>query len=302
VIDAGEPVAAVPARLVSVDGQSIGDRTLDEDERRFSRTEFSLTWAREMPPYTTLLQGKWWKGTPDQPQISVGQFAARALRLRPGALLVFQAGGKEISGTVANVRETESIRPGSNNQFIFSPAALEGLPVTYVGSIRARADALPLLQKKLFEEFPTVTSVNITEILAVIQRMLDRVSLVIQFVAAFAILTGIVVLASSVASTRYRRVREAVLLKTLGARRAQVVTVQAVEFATIGLLGGLAGCVFASWLASFLLGRLFKTDYEFRWMPLVITVVATPLFTILAGWLASRSILRQKPLEVLREE
>ncbi len=302
VFDAGEPVAAVPARLVSVDGRNIGDRILDEDERRFSRTEFSLTWAREMPRYTTLLQGKWWKGKPDRPQISVGQFAARSLRLRPGALLVFQAGGKEIGGTVANLRETESIRPGSNNQFIFSPGALEGLPVNYVGSIRARADALPLLQKRLFEEFPTVTSVNITEILAIIQRMLDRVSLVIQFVAGFAILTAIVVLASSVASTRYRRVREAVLLKTLGARRAQVVIVQAVEFATIGLLGGLAGSVFASWLASILLGRLFKTDYEFRWMPLAVTVLVTPVLTVLAGWLASRSILSQKPLEVLREE
>ncbi|MBI2822677.1 MAG: ABC transporter permease [Acidobacteria bacterium] len=301
VVDPGEPVAAAPGRLISVDGEPASDRAGGEGGRRFSRIDFSLTWAREMPPDTTLVRGEWWTGQPHTPEVSVGQFAAESLRLEPGSRLVFLSAGKTIEGIVANVRETDSLRPGANNQFIFSPGALDGLPLTYVANVRVDPAALPLLQKGLFERFPGVTSINILEMVTVIQQLVDRISLIIQFVAAFAIAAAVAVLASSVASSRQRRLREAVLLKTLGATRRKVAAIHLVEFATTGLLAGVAGTLCASGLTSFLLDRLFDTRYQFHWGPSTAAVGATVLLVAATGWLAGRSALQHKPLEVLRE-
>ncbi|MBI4456393.1 MAG: ABC transporter permease [Acidobacteria bacterium] len=301
VLTAGEAVAVVPARLISIDGEDIANRNLDEDERRFSRTEFSLTWARDLPPHTILLQGTWWQGRPASPEISIGQFAARTLQLRLGSKLIFRSVEKEVMGIVTSVRETESVQPGANNQFIFSPRALDALPANYVANVRARVDELPVLQQALFEKFPTITSVNISQVLVVVQRLVDRISVVIEFVAALAIAAGIMVLASSVASSRSQRVKEAVLLKVLGATRRKVVAIQAIEFAAIGLLAGLMGSAFANGLAYLLLDHLFHTEYRFLWMPLAVTIFATALLVITTGWLASASILKQKPLAALRE-
>jgi putative ABC transport system permease protein len=305
VLAAGEPVAAAPARLVSVDGQSPQDRIRTdrgEDERRFSRPEFSLTWARDMPPQTTLLLGRWWKGEPAPAEISVGQFAAEALQMKLGSRLVFQSGARKIEGVVSSVREIESIAPaGSNNQFIFSPGALQGLPQTYVGNVRAHPDGIPALQKALFEKFPTVTSIDVHDVLTLIRGLVDRIALVIQLVAGFAVAAGAVVLASGVVASRQRRLREAVLLKTLGATRRTVAVMHGVEFASIGLLAGLVGSLGATILTWLLLRRVFQTEFQFDWPSVLAATGATALLAVTSGWLAGLSIRRQKPIEILRE-
>jgi putative ABC transport system permease protein len=127
------------------------------------------------------------------------------------------------------------------------------------------------------------------------------VTLIVRFLAAFSILSGLVILASSVASTRFRRIREVVVLKTLGARRARVAAVFGVEFMVLGLLAGCVGVIFANLLTVILLHRLDVT-YRLQWPAAVAAAAGTALLAVLTGWLVSIRILGQRPLEVLREE
>lgn len=156
-------------------------------------------------------------------------------------------------------------------------------------------------QTALFKQYPGVTSIDVGQVLVRIQELLNKVSSIIRFVAVFAIVSGIIILASSVAATRHQRIREAILLKALGATRRQVVRIQAAEFLIIGSCAGLVGGILAAIAAYFLLGKLLDTEFEFQWIPLVTGVAATALLSIGTAWLASRGVLNHKPLEILRE-
>jgi putative ABC transport system permease protein len=124
---------------------------------------------------------------------------------------------------------------------------------------------------------------------------------VIRFLAGFSILAGAVILASSVASTRFRRIREVVVLKTLGATRARIAQVFSVEFLVLGLLAGVVGAIFANLLAQVLLHRM-QVTFHLSWGAAGAAVGCTALLAVITGWAASFRILGQKPLEVLREE
>jgi putative ABC transport system permease protein len=248
-----------------------------------------------------VIEGSWWSSEPGAPAISVGEGAARRLKIGVGSTLEFLSSGRTVTGKVANLRETEFSRPGSNNQFIFSPGSLDGLSASYVGNIRARPSAIPSLQRDLYTHAPNVTAIDVGQILDTVQKLLDQVSNVIRFISAFAILGGILILASSVMATRFQRVREAVLLKTLGATRAQVVRIQAAEFLILGGFAGAIGCLLAAAAANYLLGTELETDFTFRWIPMMIGTVGTAAVAVATGWISSRGILDHKPLEVLRE-
>jgi len=134
-----------------------------------------------------------------------------------------------------------------------------------------------------------------------VRAVVIQITYVIQFLAAFSIFAGVIILASSIAGTRYRRIREVVVLKTLGATRMRIATVFSIEFAVLGLVAGLVGVIFANIIARVLLTRL-TVVYHFRWTSTLGVLLGTAVLTVLTGWIASHRILGQKPLEVLREE
>jgi putative ABC transport system permease protein len=300
-IDAGVPIPAIPSRLRSVDGKSVDQLGLEANARNYLRHEFTLTWSAAVPPDTRLIEGQWWKAPFQEPMISVGERAAGSLKLQIGNILEFQAAGKILRGRVVNIRSTEFDRPGTNNQFIFSPGALKDFPASYVGAIRMMPAEVARFQKTLFSRFPNITSIDIGQVLVRVQELLDKISTVIRFIAFLAIVAGLTLLASSVAATRHQRIREAMILRTLGATRTQVARIQAVEFLVIGLAAGLLGGLLAAVTSHFLLGRLLNTDFEFRWLPFLSGTLGTAALAITTGWIACRGVMNHKPLEVLRE-
>ena len=123
----------------------------------------------------------------------------------------------------------------------------------------------------------------------------------VQFLAGFSIFAGLVILASAIAGTRYRRIREVVVLKTLGATRGRIAAIFSIEFATLGLVAGLVGLVFAN-ISSHVLLHKMELDYRFLAGENLLVWVTVAALTVATGWLASFRVLGQKPLEVLREE
>jgi putative ABC transport system permease protein len=292
---------SVAAQIATIDGIPLEQVPLEEGARRFLNTQFILTWARDIPPATLILEGTWWKPDPAEPLVSVQEFAAQALGLKVGSILEWTALGGNVRARVANIRRTDAVRVGANNQFILSPGTLDNLSAVYYGALRVKPERVAAVQARIFEQFPTVTVINAADILEVIQGVMDRVSLAVRFVSGFAIFGGLVVLASSIAGTRYRRMREVAILKTVGARRGTLVRMFCMEFAVIGSAAGLVGGALAAIASAILIGQLLDTPYKFTWMPVFGAAAITAVLTVITGWLASYGILNRKPLDILRQ-
>ncbi|MGH9598766.1 MAG: FtsX-like permease family protein, partial [Terracidiphilus sp.] len=157
------------------------------------------------------------------------------------------------------------------------------------------------MERALFALYPTITVINVADVLDRIDSVVNQITFVVRFLAGFSIVAGLMILASSIASTRFRRTREAVVLKTLGATRMRIVRTFSVEFSVLGLLGGAVGVVFANVLTRELLHRL-GIQFHIEWYAAAITLAGTAALAMATGWIASYRILGLRPLEVLREE
>jgi putative ABC transport system permease protein len=227
---------------------------------------------------------------------------ADRLNLHPGDRITFSAQDQTIVATVSALYESDGQHAFSRAEFILPRPVLQSLPVVWYGGVHCVPSATGQLRRVLYEHYPTVTVIDVAATVETVRQVLLQITYVIQFLAAFSTFAGIVILASAIAGTRYRRIREVVVLKTLGATRPRIAAIFSVEFAVLGLIAAAVGLVFANALARVLLVRVFHFSY--RWHPAwnAAALFGTALLTVVAGWLASHRVLGQKPLEVLRDE
>ncbi len=295
-------VPSVAGRLLEIDGELVAKRKLDGPGRRFMR-ERSVTWADKIPENTEVKQGQWWtRWSKEAPEVSISEEAARILAIKPGTQTVWTVQGRRLAARVAAIHVTETVRPGSNIDFIFTPQALDGLPVLYFGGVRVRPKDIAPLQRTMYQRFPSVSVINVADVLDRVQEVVDQIALVVRFISGFSILAGIIILASSVAGTRFRRIREVVILKTLGATRRRVSAIYSVEFLLLGLAAGIMGSAMAVGFSNLILKKVLETSYRFDVIPNLVAIGASAVIANVAGWLASYRILDQKPLEALRNE
>ncbi len=293
---------AVAARLVGIDGVPVTEHQLgDGIRRRFTNTR-SVTWEAEQPSDVTVLEGAWWSKGTKEPVVSIEEEAARTLEIEVGAKLELESNGRPIHARVVAIHRVDAMRSTPSAEFVFNPEALAGLPEVYYGGVRMQPSAVGGLQRAVFAKFPTITVVNIADALSIAQQVVDQIALVIRFLSGFAILAGAIILAASVAGTRFRRVREVVILKTLGATRRHVRRVFSIEFTALGGVAGLLGALLATAFSDLVLKRLLGAKFEIDPVAAGIAILGTAVLANLSGWLASFRILQQKPLEILREE
>ncbi|MGA2588605.1 MAG: FtsX-like permease family protein [Bryobacteraceae bacterium] len=296
-----EVVAAVQVRLVSVNGTPVEKLGLQEWGRRFLRSR-SVTTSPARPRATEILSGAWWDEHPSAPQVCASEEAARILHLKAGMMLEWSAWGKTLRTKLACIQRTDSVRMNARFEFIFSPGSLDGFPAIYYGSLRVKPRDVAAVQRAVYEKMPTITVINMADVLEIVQQVVDQIALVVRFVSAFTIVAGAIILASSVAGTRFRRIREVVILKTLGATRRRVAGIFSMEFLVLGGAAGLLGSALATGFAALVVKRLLKADFHFDPAADLSAIALTALVANAAGWLASYRILGQKPLEVLRDE
>jgi putative ABC transport system permease protein len=302
-----EIVPVVSSRLLAIDGTPLAQLKLPHMGR--AGQGLNLTWAPAPdapPPGDKVVKGKWWTAqqsadAADHPLVAIERDRAGRLNVHPGDTVTFSAQDDRFTATVAALYEADSRHAFSRAEFVFPEAVLKGLPTVWYGGVHCAPEATSELRRVLYEHFPTVTVIDVAATLETIRQVLLQITYVIQFLAAFSIFAGIVILASAIAGTKYRRIREVVVLKTLGATRSRIAAIFSIEFAVLGLIAGAVGLVFANLLAR-TLTRVLHFDYNFQpWFNLGCWVAVGAL-TVIAGWLASNRVLGQKPLEVLREE
>lgn len=300
-----ELIPVVTSRVMAIDGVPAADIKTKNFPHRMLQN-ISLTYADSTPPGASVVEGKWW--SPSQaadsgahPLIAVSKNQADRLGLRVGSTITFNTQGKQFDATVAALTKSDGQHAYSRADFILPPLALAGQPAIWYGGVHAIPSRVGELQRQLYAVYPTVTVINVAQALETIRSVVIQIIYVVQFLAGFSIFAGIVILASSIAGTRYRRIREVVVLKTLGATRSRIATIFSIEFAVLGLVAGLVGIGFADLIVHYLLRTLtIPSQVEWGWN--LLGLATTAALTVATGWIASHRILGQKPLEVLREE
>jgi putative ABC transport system permease protein len=297
--DKPEMIPIVSSRIVSVDGKPLDALEVKHYPKRFLRS-VSVSWADAPPPGTKVAQGKWWQDA-SSPGLAVVDHVAQRLQLHLGSQITFAVGSKQIPAQVAAIYKVDGEHAFARSEFILASGLLRDQPAVWYGAVHVKRAAIPDMERALFAQYPTVTVINIADIIDTIQGVIDQITIVIRFLAGFSILSGLVILASSIASTRFRRIREVVVLKTLGATRNRIAAVFSVEFLVLGLLAGAVGAIFANLLSWLLLHRMEVVFHPAKGGTIV-AVFGTALLAVATGWIASFRLLGQKPLEVLREE
>jgi putative ABC transport system permease protein len=228
---------------------------------------------------------------------------ATRLGVHVGSSITFVAQDKPIAATVAAITRANGQHTYSRADFTLNRQALQGFPIIWYGGIHVVPNQVAQLERVLNRSYPTITIVNVAQVVESVRTVVIQIIYVVQFLAAFSIFAGIIILASSIAGTKYRRIREVVVLKTLGATRARIATIFSIEFAVLGLVAGAVGILFANFIA-WALERFTPLNLTFKAnLPLNLAALLTAAaLTVITGWVASHRILGQKPLEVLREE
>jgi putative ABC transport system permease protein len=303
VLSVPEMTGSVTARIESIDGIPMRREGQRGMGRRYAG---SVAMATEgpIPQFTQVLEGRWWdeNAHPKPAQVSVAEQAAKVLNVHVGSTIIWTTPARTFESTVAAIHKTQNERMNARIEFFFAPGALDGLPAIYYGGVRMKPESVGRMQKAIYDKYPTITVINMADVLEIIQSVVDQISMVVRFISGFSMLAGAVILASSVAGTRFRRIREVVILKTLGATRQRIAKIFSVEFFVIGTVAGLMGGMLAGGFGWILLNQLLKADTGVDVVPVLSAIGGTALLAVATGWLASYRTLGQKPLEILRDE
>jgi putative ABC transport system permease protein len=304
----GEPelLPVVSSRLLAIDGVAAKDLKTEHMPKRALQS-LNLTWAPQegvAPPGDKVVQGQWWaKGaSADRPVVALEKKMAERLHVSVGQTMTFAAQDDEFTATVVALYEGDGQHAFSRAEFVVPRPVLEGLPVIWYGGVHCDPNQTGPVKRALYEKFPTVTVIDVAQTVETVRKVILQITYVIQFLAGFSIFAGVIVLSSAIAGTKYRRVREVVVLKTLGATRSRIAAIFSIEFAVLGLISGFVGLVFANVLGRILLVRVMNFEYGFQPGMNLLAWLVTAALAVVAGWAASHRVLGQKPLEVLREE
>ena len=308
----GEPeiLPVIGGRITGVNGTPLEKLKLPQMRRRaFGNVNLTYALTADQPPVgDRVVAGKWWNaaqagGSATKPLLAIDQNEAKFLGgIKPGDTVSFSAQGREFTTTIAAVFEPDSQHAYSRAGFVLPEPVLRDLPAVWYGGVHAVPGATSQVRRALYEHFPSVTVIDVAATVETVRQAVLQIVNVIQFLAAFSVFAGIVILASAIAGTRYRRIREVVVLKTLGATRPRIAAIFSIEFATLGLIAGAVGLLFANIASRLLLTRALHFDYRFQPGLTLAAWVGAGLLTVACGWIASHRVLGQKPLEVLREE
>ncbi len=235
--------------------------------------------------------------------ISLASNFKRSLDVEIGDELVWNVQGARIKTYVGSIREIEFNSMSTRFFVLFPRGVLERAPQFEVLVTKSPdAQTTASYRNEVVKTFPNVSLIDLGSILATLNDILSKVSYIIKFMAGFSILTGFLVLLSSLILSKFQRVKESVLLRTIGASRRQIFRINLVEYALLGSLSAMTGIVLAL-IASFLLAKfMFEIDFSILWTPIVLMFVIVTALTVFIGLMNSREVLNKSPLEVLRKE
>jgi putative ABC transport system permease protein len=307
----GAATPIVPMRILSVKGRAVTQllATTPSDGRDgpsnawVFRREYRSTYRDSVVGSERLVSGEWSRTAQSPPRISVERDLAAELGVAVGDEIVWDVQGVSMPTRVGSLREVEWARFEPNFFGVFPAGALEAAPHTYVTLTRVTdAAERGRFQRQLAERFGNVSTLDLTLLQEALEQLVQRVVLAIRFMALFSLGVGVLVLVGALATSRFQRVREGALLRTLGATRSQVFRVVLAEYFTLGLLASIVALFLAS-VAGWAVSRfVFEGSFRLPALPLSALMLFVVTLTVIVGLANSRDVVRRPPLEVLRQE
>jgi len=290
----------IRGRLLTINDRAVTGRTYsDERASRLAEREFNLSWAERARPDNKIVAGKFWAPGDADPQFSVEEGIAQSLAIKLGDTLSFDVAGSKFSAKVTSLRKVDwdSFKP--NFFVIASPQLLKGYPASWITSFHLPSGREEVVTQ-FVKRFPNVSVIDLSAIMAQVQRITDQVSRAVEFVFLFAIAAGLVVLFAAIVSTQDERIFEGAILRTVGASRRQLAVLQLAEFLTIGLLSGVIAAAGAVALAMVLSDRVLGVPYDFRWGLPLAGIAIGGIGVAIAGLIGTRRVVDSPPLQTIR--
>ena len=303
-----DEVPIVTVQLEAINGITAGDARRDstiEVSRRALGGELRSTYRSKLSDSEKITRGEWVGVTAegDTAKVSLEEGYARRIRVEIGDELLFNVQGVRIPTLVGSFREVDWNRVQTNFRLIFPTGVIDDAPQFHVLMTRVPDEATSAgMQQAMVKQFPNVSIIDLGLILSVLDAILDKIGFVIRFMGGFSILTGFVVLIASVMISKYQRIKESVLLRTMGATRKQILVITALEYFFLGAIASFTGVLLAlggSWaLAAF----SFEIPFTPNIPVLLLLMVGITALTVLIGLVNSRGVTQRPPLEILRKE
>ncbi len=305
----------VPARISRLNDRPVSELLADSTRPRIPRwsleREYRNTYRDSLVDSEQLVAGEWWSSAPTpggvlapgrRGRVSVEQDLADNLRVGVGDRITWDIQGVEIETVVSSLRQVDWARLDLNFFVVFEPGTLDDAPQTFVTT--TRVDSAPTsaaFQRDLVTGYPNVAVIDLVMVQQSIDSILRSVGFAVRFMALFSIASGVIVLIGSIATSRFQRIRESVLLKTLGARRRQIRDILLTEYAALGLLAGFTGVSLGSVASWAFVSFALQLSFQLQAPPLLVLWLGTAAMTATIGLYSSREVFRKPPLLVMRE-
>jgi putative ABC transport system permease protein len=307
-LDVINNIPLVTMRMHSIKGELVNDIRQDTTSAVrgwILNHEFRTTYRDSLISSEELIEGEWipTRTSNEKVQISISDNLAEDAKVKIGDAIVFNVQGMLMETEVRSIRKVDWAQLQPNFSIVFPTGVLENAPQfnvisTYVPDEESSA----ALQRDLVAKFPNVSIIDLRQVYTIVEDILDKVSWVINFMAFFSILTGIIVLIGSVRTSKYQRIKESVLLRTLGAKNTQILKITALEYIFLGIIGSLVGILLAIVSSLLLAIFVFKEPFVPSVIPFLVFLPGISLLVLAIGLSNIRSVLKSSPLEVLRRE
>lgn len=267
------------------------------------RGDRGLTYSEDLPEGSTLVEGQWWeKNYNGPPLVSFVDEIAHDIGLKIGDSVTVNVLGRDVTAKIANFRQVNWRSMGINFVMVFSPNTLKSAPHSHVVTVEMEGGDEAKLLNTMARSFPSVTAVRVKEALTTISELLGKMLAAIRGANALTLLTGVLVLAGALAAGLSGRTYEAVVLKTYGASRAQLMVAFIIEYAVLGLAAALFGIATGSLGSWFLASWILEMQWSFSFAIAATTAVLAMVITIAAGLTVTWAALAAKPAPILRNE
>lgn len=303
-------VPIITCRLGMIKGKTIDSLQRDTTDKipNWALTrEYRVTYRDSLHVSEELLEGELHHLTkspqPEMVWVTISEGMQETLEVGIGDSLLFDVQGVPIRARISGIRKVEWPKDPPNFIFVFPRGVLEEAPQIWVATTRIDDQAKAnRFQQELVMNFANVSLIDLRLILSTINELFDKIGLVVRFLALFSIITGLVVLAGAVLNSKFARIRENVLLRTVGARTKQILRITLIEYAYLGLFSALTG-VLLSVLSGWLLTKFFfQVEFSVDLLQIGLIGAAVVLLTAVIGWWNSREVITTPPLQVLRKE
>lgn len=301
-------VPIVTCRISELHGKSVEsfqNDTTDKIPNWALTREYRVTYRDSLHHSEELTKGElqYKKEGKDSIWVTISEGMEENLNATVGDSIVFDVQGVPMKVRISGVRDVDWPKDPPNFIFVFPSGIMEDAPQIFVTSTRIdNQQQANSFQQQLVMQFPNVSLIDLRLILSTVNDLFNKLGLVIRFLALFSIITGLVVLAGAVINSKFLRIKENVLLRTIGARTRQIIKITLIEYAWLGLFSALTGIIL-SLGSGFLLAKFFfEITFAFDWIELLIIGFGVITLTMLIGWFNSREVINTPPLQVLRRE